>query len=48
MDYRKFLKRHFDSDADITVSVIPIPPDSASDFGLLKVDPDGRIIEFRE
>lgn len=48
MDYRKFLKRHFDSDADITVSVIPIPPDSASEFGLLKVDPDGRIIEFRE
>jgi glucose-1-phosphate adenylyltransferase len=48
MDYKKFLKRHYDTDADITVSVIPIPPDSASEFGLLKVDPDGRIIEFRE
>jgi len=48
MDYRKFLKRHYDTNADITVSVIPIPPDSASEFGLLKVDPDGRIIEFRE
>ena len=48
MDYRKFLKRHFDTDADITVSVIPIPPDSAGEFGLLKVDSDGRIVEFRE
>jgi glucose-1-phosphate adenylyltransferase len=48
MDYRKFLKRHYDTNADITVSVIPIPPDSASEFGLLKVDNDGRIIEFRE
>ena len=48
MDYRKFLKRHYDTNADITVSVIPIPPDSASEFGLLKVDSDGRIIEFRE
>jgi glucose-1-phosphate adenylyltransferase len=48
MDYRKFLKRHYETNADITVSVIPIPPDSASEFGLLKVDPDGRIIEFRE
>ena len=48
MDYRKFLKRHYETNADITVSVIPIPPDSASEFGLLKVDTDGRIVEFRE
>jgi glucose-1-phosphate adenylyltransferase len=48
MDYRKFLTRHFETNADITVSVIPIPPDSASEFGLLKVDDAGRIVEFRE
>src|ERR1041384_2869730 len=48
MDYRKFLARHFETNADITVSVIPIPPDSASEFGVLKVDEAGRIIEFRE
>jgi glucose-1-phosphate adenylyltransferase len=48
MDYRKFLARHRETNADITVSVIPIPPDSASEFGLVKVDEAGRIIEFRE
>jgi glucose-1-phosphate adenylyltransferase len=48
MDYRKFLTRHYETNADITISVIPIPPDSASEFGLLKTDGDGRIIEFRE
>jgi glucose-1-phosphate adenylyltransferase len=48
MDYRKFLARHFETDADITVSVIPIPPDSASEFGLVKIDDAGRIVEFRE
>ncbi len=48
MDYRKFLKRHYETNADITVSVIPIPPDSAGEFGLLKVDDAGRIVEFRE
>src|SRR5215510_1244377 len=48
MDYKKFLTRHFESNADITVSVIPIPPNSASEFGLLKIDPNGRIVEFRE
>ena len=48
MDYRKFLARHYETNADITVSVIPIAPDSANEFGLLKVDEAGRIIEFRE
>src|SRR5262252_11073465 len=48
MDYRKFLARHFETNADITISVIPIAPDSASEFGLLKADSRGRIIEFRE
>jgi glucose-1-phosphate adenylyltransferase len=48
MDYRKFLARHYETKADITISVIPIVPDSASEFGLLKTDGDGRIVEFRE
>src|SRR5947208_5600176 len=48
MDYRKFLKRHYDTDADITISVIPIAPDSASEFGLLKADNAGRVVEFSE
>jgi glucose-1-phosphate adenylyltransferase len=48
MDYRKFLARHYETNADITISVIPIAPDSASEFGLLKTDSAGRVIEFRE
>jgi len=48
MDYRKFLARHYETDADVTISVIPIPPDSASEFGLLKTDETGRIVEFSE
>ena len=48
MDYRRFLERHFQTKADITVSVIPCRPDEAEGFGLLKADPDGRIVEFKE
>ncbi|MBA2526313.1 MAG: glucose-1-phosphate adenylyltransferase [Pyrinomonadaceae bacterium] len=48
MDYREFLARHYETDADVTVSVIPSDPISASDFGLLKTDSSGRIIEFKE
>ena len=48
MDYREFLARHYETNADVTVSVIPCDAQSASEFGLLKTDPDGRIIEFKE
>jgi len=48
MDYRQFLERHHQSNADVTVSVIPCEARSASEFGLLKTDETGRIVEFKE
>ncbi len=48
MDYRDFLRRHFETNADVTVSVIPCAPEAASEFGLLKADRSGRITEFKE
>jgi len=48
MDYRQFLARHYETDAGVTVSVIPSDPQAASEFGLLKTDKDGRIVEFKE
>jgi glucose-1-phosphate adenylyltransferase len=48
MDYRGFLKRHYETSADVTVSVIPCRHEVASEFGLLKTDRSGRIIEFKE
>src|SRR5436190_19967502 len=48
MDYRKFLARHFETDADVTVSVTPCDESAATDFGLLKTNDDGHIIEFKE
>ena len=48
MDYRKFLARHFETNADVTISVVPFPREDAEDFGLLKADSSGRITEFSE
>ncbi len=48
MDYRKFLERHYETNADVTISVIPANPHDAEGFGLLKTDADGRIVEFKE
>ena len=48
MDYRKFLERHYSTNADLTISVIPSTPEDAEGLGLLKTDSVGKIIEFRE
>ncbi len=48
MDYRRFLARHYESNADVTVSVIRCSSKEAEEFGLLKTDTSGRIIEFKE
>lgn len=48
MDYRKFIQRHRETNADITLSVIPIDQRRASDFGLMKIDQSGRVIDFSE
>jgi glucose-1-phosphate adenylyltransferase len=48
MDYRLFIQRHRETNADITLSVIPIDERRASDFGLMKIDNSGRVIDFSE
>jgi glucose-1-phosphate adenylyltransferase len=48
MDYRQFVKRHRETNADITLSVVPMDDRRASDFGLMKINDQGRVIAFKE
>ena len=48
MDYRQFVQRHRETKADITLSVVPMDERRASDFGLMKIDNSGRIVDFSE
>jgi len=48
MDYRKLLAHHVASAADVTVATIPVPVEEASAFGVLGVDPRGRVRTFIE
>ena len=48
MDYAAFVQRHRETQADITLSVVPINEKRASDFGLMKIDDSGRVIDFSE
>jgi glucose-1-phosphate adenylyltransferase len=48
MDYTPFIERHRWTRADVTISVTAAREEEASDFGLLKIDETGRVIEFSE
>ena len=48
MNYADFIQRHRDTKADITLSVVPIEESRAPDFGLMKIDKQGRVQSFSE
>jgi glucose-1-phosphate adenylyltransferase len=48
MNYADFIQRHRTTNADITLSVVPVDERRASDFGLMKIDKSGRVMSFSE
>ncbi|MGD1906253.1 MAG: glucose-1-phosphate adenylyltransferase [Leptolyngbyaceae cyanobacterium] len=48
MDYSLFIERHRSTNADITLSVVPIEEKTASSLGLMKIAAGGRIVAFCE
>ena len=48
MDYAKMLAVHEKNGADLTVSVIEVPWEEASRFGIMTADDEGRIVKFSE
>ena len=48
MDYRLFIEHHRSTNADVTISVIPVDEARASGFGLMKINGTGRVVEFKE
>ncbi len=48
MDVRLMEKFHQEKEADVTISAVPYPLEEASNFGVIVVDPDWKIIGFQE
>ena len=48
MDYSKMLRRHKETGADCTISVMEVPWQEASRFGIMNVDETDTITEFEE
>jgi len=48
IDFHRVLESHWKRGADVTICVIPKSESAASNFGLMKLGPDGRVELFRE
>jgi len=48
MNYNKMLTAHIEKDADLTVATVPFERKKASQFGIVEVGDDYRIIGFQE
>ncbi len=48
MDYSKMLEYHAEKNADATISVMEVPMDEASRFGIMNTDSEDKIFEFDE
>ena len=48
MDYRAFVEEHRARGADVSIAVKPVPQQAAPSLGIVQVDAQGRIVDFRE
>ena len=48
MDYEYMLQQHVEQGADVTVGCLEVPLEQASDFGVMGVDAQDRIVSFLE
>ncbi len=48
MDYSEMLHDHIDSGADLTIGCLPVDLKDGHQFGVMQIDSDRRIVNFRE
>ncbi len=48
MDIREMVEFHNAKEADVTVAAVPMPKSFASEFGVVEVTPEGKIVRFHE
>jgi glucose-1-phosphate adenylyltransferase len=48
MDFRKLIKRHRMSKADVTIAVLPVSRSQVSGLGIVRVDDSGQVVGFVE
>jgi len=48
MNYEELVDAHKSAHADITIAAQPVDPETATQMGIFRFDPDGRIVAFEE
>ncbi|VAX25747.1 Glucose-1-phosphate adenylyltransferase [hydrothermal vent metagenome] len=48
MNYQDLLKTHLAKNGDISIAVLPVEREKVEDLGIMRIDGNGRIIEFVE
>ncbi|MBF0522410.1 MAG: glucose-1-phosphate adenylyltransferase [Candidatus Omnitrophica bacterium] len=48
MNYEKMIAYHKEKNADLTVACVPMPKETAKDFGVIEVDAQNRVLGFQE
>jgi glucose-1-phosphate adenylyltransferase len=48
MDFRQLLETHKAARADVTIAVLPVPPDQVPGLGIVRLDETGRVTGFVE
>lgn len=48
MNYNEMINYHKEKGSNLTIATIPVPIDEGDQFGILKVDKEQKIIEFKE
>lgn len=48
MDFRELVKTHRESNADVTLAVLPVSREATSELGLARLDTSGRVVGFVE
>ena len=48
MDYAELVRDHIDAGADVTIGCIPVPLKDGDQFGVMHIDTNHRVINFKE
>jgi glucose-1-phosphate adenylyltransferase len=48
MDYRNLVTTHRETNADVTIAVLPVKAEATPGFGICKLDDHGRVVDFIE
>ncbi|MBS0265466.1 MAG: glucose-1-phosphate adenylyltransferase [Planctomycetes bacterium] len=48
MDYSEMIRDHIHAEADVTIGCIPVPLEEGDQFGIMRIDNQHRVTDFRE